>query len=417
MKSLTFFAMIIQRETLSILYYLRNDKARSEAEVPIYMRITVNGQRAEMAIQRYIDPEKWNIAGGFAKGTKEEVRELNEYLDIYRSKVYKAQRDLLEDNKAISAMALRNKIQGKDEDQKTLIEVFEYHNKLMSEKVPAEYSPTTLVRFKTTLGHVKDYIRYKYKTDDLLLTQLNYRFITEFDHYFRTVKGCNHNTSIKYLKNVKKVVNLAVKNDWLRKDPFSQFSVKLKPVHRHFLSEEELHRLEDLELKINRLDMVRDVFVFSCYTGYAYVDVENLTSANLKKGIDGDLWIFANREKTSGKSNVPLLPKAIEIIEKYKDHPVANEKGKLLPVISNQRMNAYLKEIADLAEIDKHLTFHLARHTFATLMLTKGVSIETVAEMLGHKDIRTTQIYAKVVERKVSDEMNELKKKLNKPNS
>ncbi|MFC2080421.1 site-specific integrase [Bacteroidota bacterium] len=265
---------------------------------------------------------------------------------------------------------------------------------------------------KTTLGHVKDYIKYKYKTDDILLTQLNHQFITEFDHYFRTVKACNHNTSVKYLKNVKKVVNLAVNNDWLRKDPFSKFSVKIKPVQRNFLTEEELHRIEELELSINRLDMVRDVFVFSCYTGYAYVDVENLTIANLKKGIDGDLWIFTNREKTSGKSNVPLLPKAIKLIEKYEDHPVANEKGKLLPVISNQRMNAYLKEIADLADIDKILTFHLARHTFATLMLTKGVSIETVAEMLGHKDIRTTQIYAKVVEQKVSEEMNEVKQKI-----
>jgi len=403
---------MIQRETLAILFYLRNDKARSESEVPIYMRITVNGKRSEMAIQRYSDPLKWNKAGGFAKGTKEDIRELNEYLDLLRSKVYKAQRDLLEEDKPISADSLRNRVQGKTEGQKTLIEVFDYHNQLMAEKVPAEYSKTTLVRFKTTLGHVKAYLKYKYKTDDLLLTQLNYKFISEFDHYFRTVKGCNHNTSIKYLKNVKKVVNLAVKNDWLRKDPFSKFSVKLKPVHRDFLTEDELHQIEDLKISIARLDMVRDVFVFSCYTGYAYVDVENLTSANLKKGIDRNLWIFTNREKTSGKSNVPLLPKAIEIIEKYEDHPVANEKGKLLPVISNQRMNAYLKEIADLADIDKTLTFHLARHTFATMMLTKGVSIETVAEMLGHKDIRTTQIYAKVVERKVSDEMNILKRKL-----
>jgi len=401
-----------KRETLAILFYLKNEKRKSNSEVPIYMRITVNQKRSEMAIQRYVDPAKWNRSGGYVKGTKQDIRELNEYLDLQRSRVYKAQRELIEDNKQVTAVALRNRVQGKTEEQKTLLEVFEYHNRLMAEKVPSEYSPSTVKRYKTTLGHVKAYIKYKYKTEDLLLTQLNHKFITEFDHYFRTVRGCNHNSSIKYIKNFRKVVNMAVKNDWLRKDPFDMFSVKLKPVQRDFLTEDELKQLEKVEISVHRLDQVRDIFVFACYTGYAYVDVANLTNENLRKGIDGDLWVYSNREKTSTKSNVPLLPKAIEIIEKYKDHPAANVKGTLLPVLSNQKMNAYLKEIAITAKINKHLTFHLARHTFATLMLTKGVSIETVAEMMGHLNIRTTQIYAKVVERKVSEEMNILKHRL-----
>jgi len=401
-----------ERETLAILFYLKNGKKRSETEVPIYMRITVNQNRSEMAIQRYIDPAKWNGTGGFAKGTKQDTRELNEYLDLLRSRVYKAQRELIEEDSQITALALRNQIQGKTEQQKTLLEVFDYHNKLMAEKVPSEYSTSTIKRYKTTMGHVKAYIKYKYKTDDVLLTQLNHKFVTEFDHYFRTVRGCNHNSSIKYIKNLKKVVNLAVKNDWLRKDPFDKFTVKLKPVHRDFLTEDELKQLEDAEITVPRLDQVRDIFVFSCYTGYAYVDVTSLTHDNLRKGIDGNLWIYSNREKTSTKSNVPLLPKALEIIEKYKDHPAANYKRTLLPTLSNQKTNAYLKEIAIAAKVNKLLTFHLARHTFATLMLTKGVSIETVAEMLGHQSIRTTQIYAKVVEKKVSEEMNLLKQRL-----
>ena len=401
-----------ERQTLAILFYLRNDKARSVTEVPIYLRITVNGKRAEMAIHRYIDPQKWNRSGGFAKGSKQEFKNLNEFLDLQRSKVYKAQRELIEENKAVTAVALRNRVQGNTDDQKTLVDVFEYHNHLMAEKSPSEFSPATLKRYETTLGHVKGFIRNKYKSDNVLLTQLNHEFITEFDHYFRTVRSCNHNTSIKYIKNLKKVVNLAVKNDWLRKDPFDKFSIKLKPVKRDFLTEEELQRIEKLDIKIPRLDQVRDIFVFSCYTGYAYTDVVKLTKNNLRTGIEGNLWIYTDREKTSTKSNVPLLPKALEIIEKYKAHLETEIKGSLLPVISNQKLNAYLKEVGDKAEINKNLTFHLARHTFATLMLTNGVSIETVSEMLGHKDIRTTQIYAKVIEKKVSEEMKLIKDKL-----
>ncbi|MFC2080882.1 site-specific integrase [Bacteroidota bacterium] len=403
---------MVERQTLAILFYLRRDKKRSENEIPIYLRITVNQKRAEMAVQRYIDPIKWNSSGGYAKGTKQEIRELNEFLDLYRSKVYKAQRELIEENKVVTAIALRNRVQGKTEDQKTLIEVFDYHNKLMEEKVPSEFSPATLARYVTTLKHVKDYLKYKYKTDDLLLNQLDHRFISEFDHYFRTVRKSSHNSSTKYLKNLKKIILLAIKNDWLDKDPFKKFSLKMKPVIRDSLTEEELKRIENLDFKIPRLDLVRDIFVFSCYTGYAYSDVAKLSRENIVKKIDGYFWINTFREKTKTKSNVPLFPPALEIIEKYKDHPESNSKGILLPIFSNQKMNAYLKEIATLANISKKLTFHVARHTFATtILLTNDVPIESVSEMLGHTDIKTTQIYAKVLDKKVSKDTEKLRVK------
>jgi site-specific recombinase XerD len=402
-----------QRETLSILFYLRNDKAKSTTEVPIYLRITVNGKRSEMAVHRYVDPKKWSAEAGYVRGTKAEAKKLNEFLDLQRSRVYEAQRDLTEDGKVVTALALRERVQGKSEGQKTLVEVFRYHNQLMKEKVPQEYSPLTMKRFETTLGHTQDYLRYKYKTNDILLSQLDHQFISEFEHYFRTVRGCNHNTSIKYLKNLKKVVLLAVKNDWLRKDPFTHFNVKLKPVKREFLSQEELSALENLEIGNNRLDQVRDVFVFSCYTGYAHVDVKQLTPDNVVRGIDGGLWIQKDRQKTDTKSNVPLLPKALEIIDKYKDHPQCLSRNTLLPVPSNQKTNAYLKEIANLAGIKKNLTFHLARHTCATIiLLANDMNIEVVAEILGHQDLRTTQIYAKVLEKSVGEGMEKVRQKL-----
>jgi site-specific recombinase XerD len=403
------------RQTLSILFYLRRDKENRRNEVPIYMRITVNGKKAEIATNRYIDHERWNPEGGFVKGTKTEFKQLNEYLDLLRSKVYSAQRDLLEQNQPVTALGLKNNVQGTTNAQRTVLEVFRYHNKMMKERIPEDNSPSTLIRYETTLNHVSDFIKHKYKVEDLYLTSLNHEFITNLEHYLRTVRKCNHNSSIKYIKNFKKIIRLALKNDWLSKDPFFNYKASVKPVKRGFLDADEIVKLENKEFHISRLEQVRDIFIFSCYTGLAYKDVQELTPDNIRTGIDGDKWIFTERVKTSVKSHIPLLPKALQIIEKYKDWPENVIKGKLLPVISNQKMNAYLKEIAILTEINKNLTFHLARHTFATTVtLTNDVPIETVSEMLGHKSIKTTQIYAKVIDKKVSGDMGRLKERLSK---
>ena len=395
-----------ERQTLSILFYLRRDKSKSKTKVPIYLRITINGKRAEMAIHRFIDPNYWNNESGVPRGTRNDIKQLNEYLALMRSKVYQAQRSLIEDGKTVTPVAIRNIVQGISESQHTLLEVFTYHNKMMKEQVPAEYSSTTLTRYETTKKHIEDFIKFKYKTDNLYLTQLNHEFVTNLEHYFKTIKSCNHNTTIKYIKNLKKIVNLSIKNDWLGKDPFANYTGRIKLVNREYLTSDELEKIEDKKIGIPRLAQVRDIFIFSCYTGLAYVDVYNLSCDNIVRGIDGERWIFTQREKTGSKSNIPLLPKALKIIEKYKDDPECISNNKLLPVLSNQKMNAYLKEIATLSEINKILTFHLARHTFATTVtLTNGVPIESVSEMLGHKSIRTTQIYAKVIDKKVSHDM------------
>jgi site-specific recombinase XerD len=377
------------------------------------MRITTNGKRAEMAIHRHIAPKHWNNESGVPKGSKNEIKQLHEYLALMRSKVYMAQKSLIEDGKPLTSVSIRNIVQGRSEKQHKLLEVFEYHNKLMEERIPGEYSPTTLLRFKTTKNHLADFIKKQYKTDDLYLSQLNHEFVSNLEHYFKTVRGCNHNSTVKYIKNLKKIINLAKKNDWLIRDPFINYSGTIKPVIRDYLTADELAALENKKILVPRLAQVRDIFIFSCYTGLAYIDVFNLTWDNIVRGIDGERWIFTRREKTSIKSNIPLLPKALEIIEKYKEDPSCNIKHTLLPILSNQKMNAYLKEIAILAEINKNLTFHLARHTFATTVtLTNGVPIESVSEMLGHTNIRTTQIYAKVIDKKVSRDMLDLKTKL-----
>jgi site-specific recombinase XerD len=231
--------------------------------------------------------------------------------------------------------------------------------------------------------------------------------------YLKTVKHCAQNTATKYLVRLKKVVNLSLANEWIIRDPFIKYQCTYKPTYRGYLNAEELQKIELKEFKIPRLQKVRDIFVFCCYTGFAQADVEALSLSDITTGIDGEKWIIINRKKTDGRSPIPLLPQALAIIEKYKNDPETLAKGKLLPVNSNQRMNGYLKEIADITGITKNLTMHLARHTFATTVtLSNGVPIETVSKMLGHNSIKTTQIYSKVVDTKISNDMKALKAKM-----
>lgn len=245
--------------------------------------------------------------------------------------------------------------------------------------------------------------------NDILLKDIQYSFVTDFEHFLKVIRKCNHNSSQKYIRNFRKIINNAIKNDWLDNDPFKAYRVKLRETKRVFLTKEELAKLEELDLQITRLDQVRDVFIFCCYTGLSYVDVEKLTRKQVLIGHDGNLWINIDRTKTGSPSNIPKLSKATNILGKYKDNPNIIASDRLLPVISNQRINAYLKELAALASIDEKLTFHAARHTFATTVtLSNGIPIETVSSMLGHKNFKTTQIYAKVVQAKIGNDMKHL---------
>lgn len=245
------------------------------------------------------------------------------------------------------------------------------------------------------------------------LADLNYQFIADFEFYLKTVCGCGHNSTMKYLLNFKKIVLICVKNDWLHKDPFSAYRMPKIVVDRVALSAEELLTILKKKFITERLRLVRDIFVFSCYTGLAYVDVQKLRRSEIIIGIDGGQWLQIKRQKTESRSSIPLLPEAITILNKYENHPQCASASRLLPVLSNQKMNAYLKEIADVCGIEKNITFHLARHTFATTVtLSNGVPIESVSKMLGHRDLRTTQLYAKVIDSKISEDMRRLKESL-----
>lgn len=398
-------------KTFSLLFYVKKSKMAADGTAPIYLRITVNGKRAEISTKRTVAPEKWNSAKGCVRGTTEEVKSLNAYLDTVRSKVYEHHQQLLIRNKQITAQAIRNAYLGITERQHTLLEIFEDHNSKMKDLIGKQFAKGTYTKYQTSLMHTRDFIKWKYKISDVVLSDVNYSFITEMDHYLRTVKEIENNTVIKYLTHLRKVVRLAVSNDWLDKDPFMNFKMASKEVEREFLSEDEIEMLTSKEFRIHRLEQVRDVFAFCCFTGLAFVDVHKLTPSNVVRGIDGETWIHTKRTKTETRSNIPLLPPALAIIHKYEDHPECETKGKLLPVLSNQKMNAYLKEIADLCGIEKNLTMHVARHTFATFALTNGVPLETVGKMLGHRSLKTTQHYAKIIDKKVSEDMEVLRSK------
>jgi integrase/recombinase XerD len=403
--------------TFGIQFILRMNRSKNES-APIYARISVNSKRIEISLKRSIKIENWNNLKGQAKGSTSETKALNTYLDQVRNRLFECYQELNLKKQLITAEAIKNLYCGEGEKEHTLLSIFDYHNREM--KNDLEWG--TLKNYFTTRRYVEEFVRTSYKTSDVYLAQLNYKFLTDFERFVKTYVPkdsklpCGQNTTMKHIERLRKVVNMAVKNDWLEKDPFQKFKSTFTRTTRQFLTQDELTSIEQKEFTITRLQQVRDLFVFSCYTGLAYIDVYELTLENLTLGIDGEHWIFTKRHKTDITVRLPVLPSAMAIIEKYKHHPRAVETGKLLPGYSNQKLNSYLKEIADLCGITKPLTFHIARHTFATTVtLTNGVPIETVSKLLGHTSLTTTQIYAKVIEKKLSDDMKLLKQKLASP--
>lgn len=398
----------------SLLFFLKKQKNLRGNQL-IYLRITVNGQRIEWSTKRECAPAKWNSAAGRAKGTKEDTRSLNTYLDLLQSKVYDAQYDLCREGQPVSAELIKSRLTGTEEKPYTLIAVFEQHNKTIEHLIGKTYAKGTWTKYETTLAHIRDFLKWKYRVHDMNIRQINYSFITDFEFYLQSQKNISTNTNGKYIKNLKKIIGECVIKGWLDKNPFQGFKIKHVDPEIPHLTLHELSLFESKKFTNERLSLVKDLFLFSCYTGLAYVDTSKLTIENIHIGIDKSKWIIKTREKTNILSRIPLLPIALEILDKYKNHPAVCNSGKLLPTLSNQKVNAYLKEIADLCGINKEITFHVARHTFATTVtLSNGVPIETVSKMLGHKKLQTTQIYAKVLDIKISNDMQALKDKLSR---
>ena len=399
---------------VSILFYIKRAKVNNLGVCPIYTRVTVRAKRFEFSTNKYINPEKWSNEGTKVKGNSEDARTINSQLDYLKNQVLEAEKRLFKKDINITSENLKSELLGLSESKRLLVAIFQDHNNKIKELVGREYAPGTLERYTTSLKHTIEFMQWKYNISDIDITKIDHAFISDYEFWLRSVRNCANNTAVKYIKNFSKIIKICLANNWLDKNPFANYKSKVKEVERVYLSEIEIQSIIEKDFKTERLSLVRDIFLFSWFTGLAYIDVKNLTKSHISFGIDGEKWIFTHRQKTESASKIPILPVTQMIIDKYSEHPQCLNEGKLLPILSNQKMNAYLKEIAGVCEIEKELTFHIARHTFATtvtLTLTNGVPIESVSKMLGHKNLRTTQHYAKVLDRKVSDDMRALKEK------
>lgn len=400
-------------KSFGLLCYLKKPRGYSKGVKPIYLRITVDGIPKEISTGRQCDPDRWNSNAGRVIGTKEDAKSINAYLDTLQNKVYEARRLLVDKGEIITADGLREAIKGTERRSKTILSIFQEHNEQMKSLVGKDFAAGTLERYKTSLAHTREYMQWKYGVSDLEIRKLDYDFICQYEFWLKTYRNCSHNTAIKYIANFRKIIKRCLRSGWLDKDPFIGFKMTKKEVVPEYLTEHELAIIARKKFVTERIGQVRDIFLFCCYTGLAFADVKKLKSSEITIGIDGGKWIFTKRQKTKTLSKIPLLQIPLEIIESYKDHPACINSDKVLPVLSNQKYNAYLKEIADICEINKRLTTHTARHTFATtITLSNGVPMETVSKILGHKNLKTTQHYAKVLDRKIGDDIHILKMKM-----
>lgn len=364
-------------------------------------------------MRRTVEEQRWDTRSAKLRGSSIEVSNFNRFLENVKNRLFEVYDERCKDKLDISAATIKNVYLGKEGKEYMILEIFKEHNNEVESLQGKGFTKGTLQRYKAAYKHVSDYIGHKYQRKDIPVRSIDHKFITGLEFYLKSVKGLEHNTTIKYIVNFKKIIRIAYANEWITKDPFFHWKASWKTKEKQYLTQRELDTLQNRKSFLPRLELVRDIFVFCCYTGLAYSDVKLLKFENIVIGINGDRWIKMARKKTKAMSSIPLLPTAERIIEKYSRHPLVVNGEVVLPVLTNQKSNAYLKEIADVCGIQKNLTTHLARHTFATTVtLSKGVSIATVSKMLGHTSLKTTQIYAKVLDSKIGDEMNMLKEKL-----
>ena len=389
---------------------------RNESKIRnVYLRITIDGIRKEASTRRKWESSRWDQKSERAVGSKEDAKSLNFFLDSLTLKINEIKTEMMYSGKTITAEKIMDHVLGKVQPRVKVLEEFQKHNDQMTALLGKGYARGTLQRFTITKNHLSAFIKFKFKKDDMEFSDLNLEFVKDFEFYLRTVRDCSNNTTLKYIANFKKIVIRAIDQEIILKDPFKNFKGRKTKLVKKPLSTQELYELERHYFTTDRLNVVRDVFVFQCYTGLAYIDAFQLRRTDIKKGIDGNLWIMSERQKTNSTTNVPLLPQALKIIDKYKDHPLCVQRGTVLPVSSNQKMNEYLKEIAILCGFPFTLNTHMARRTFgSTVTLNNNVPINVVKELLGHASVKQTEAYAITEQATIGREMSLLNKKLNK---
>lgn len=389
------------RMIFKVSYYVRSNYENKQGKSPLMIRIFLNGEMLNVGSSGiYIDKKLWNNSTNRVKGRGSESLNLNAQLDNISNslqmifKKHEFDEDLTLDK-------IKSIFLGKNKIKTTFVEFYDKYLEDIKAQVGAGKSIALYHKYSAARSHFVNFLHAKYGRKDLMPGELTHLIIHDFEIYLKTVVSLKSNSATKTLKFFKTVVIFAQKCGVMTHDPFLNHHFHLEPVDRGFLTDEEIQRIMQKDFEIPRLEMVRDVFIFSCFCELAYIDVVHLTQENIIT-LDNRPWIIINRQKTNVQSNIPLLEIPQMILDKYKGKTKDN---RLLPVLSNQKINAYLKEIADLCGIKKRLSYHLARHTFATMLLSKGVPIESVSKMLGHTNIKTTQIYARITNKKIEQDM------------
>jgi len=405
--------MITSMDKISVLFWLNTSKENDKGESPIYLRVTHNKKRSELSTGRKTDKKNWDPAGQRILGDSESADTINTYIETTRVKIRRIHTDLMLSGEPMTSALITERLSNKPIESHTLSQAFQQHNDRMLSLVGKDIQQCTHDRYLVTYRKFLDFVGQNACYKDVQLNRLTPKFISDFEHYLKVNDGIGQNTTTKHLKILKKVINFAVTNQLTISNPFSAHRCKTTPTARGYLTMAELKVIEDKDFSTDRLNTVRDIFVFCCYTGLSYCDVQKLSLSHILHDESGEDWIVIKRTKNGNESIIPILPKAKEILDQYKNHPESKYKGRLLPARSNQKMNEYLHEIGTVCGLEKRITCHLARHTFATtITLANGVSTETVSKMLGHTNIRTTQIYAKMTMGRIGYEMEQIKDKL-----
>jgi len=400
---------MLENSRLSVVFVVRKLTSKIDT-IKIYARVTVDGKRAEFNLNRELPVSLWDEKRKRGKGFSKYVISLNKYMDQVFTGLHEAHRQLLQEEVEITSARIKARFLGEDDRGKSLLDLISYHNTSMISVL----RKGTMKNYYSTERCIKEFLNEKMGVEDIPLKKLNYGFIVDFEQYIRKYKpatrmGCTNNGAMKHMERLKKMSRLAVKLEWLEKDPFINYKLRFEKTERQFLTERELQLIEETTFNVPSTQHVKDLFIFACYTGLSFIDVSELKIDHLVKGMDGNDWLYTKRTKTDEPLKIPLLPKAMEIIDKYRDNDSLLKSGRLLPIYSNQMINRTLRDIATACGIRKKITFHVARHTFATaITLSNGVPIETVSKLLGHTKLSTTQIYARVVEKKVGEDMQNL---------
>lgn len=394
---------------LNILFLIDRIRQNKTGKCPLKCRIIYNTKRKIFSTGLFIKPEHWQNSKQTAHPPNEENSFINSQLSLIKNNINQAFLFLLLQKQNFTVEQIYKQYAGEIQDEdKTLMDAFNYHNNRVKKLVDIDISHKSWEKYNETKNHISDFLWFKYKKKDMLLKEINLNFLSDYEFYLKTEKKHKPTTVYKNIQRVRRIFKVAIAMDYLPKDPFMLYKAKKPKKEIEYLTVEELNKIEKHKFVSARLEQVRDMYVFCCYTGLAYQEMANLKHENIVTHNDKTVWIEMSRQKTQRRFLVPMLKKATDILSKYKT------EEKLLPVISNQRFNSYLKEIADIVGIQKNLTHHLARKTFATtILLYNDVPMEIVSELLGHSKISVTQEhYAKVMQSKLSEHISKLGKKL-----